>query len=297
MTAVGYIGLGAMGSAIAEQLQPHVELHVFDVDKSKMHYFTGLGAVTCASAAELAARCRIILLCLPTSAEVQEVLFGPNGIASGMQPNTLVIDQTSGHPDKTRWMANELAALDAVLLDAPVSGGPNGARAGTLSIMLGGPAEKLEEALPILNQISPNIFRCGDTGSGQVVKMVNNAIAACHRAVTLEAIAVGAVNGLSLDTMEQVINAGSGKNGASEKIFRTLTEGIPSSALSLELMIKDLRQANKLAHDSGAPMFVLQPVQDLFLACINTYGADKSVDQLAATIAHAAGISDWRNVG
>ena len=136
---VGYIGLGAMGGALARHLVNKHSLTVLDLNNAVVASFEKLGASAARSARELARNCEIVLMCLPRSSDVERVLFGPEGLADGLSEGTIVIDQTSGIPEETRKFEQRLAALGVSMLDAPVSGAMATAIAGTVSIIASGP--------------------------------------------------------------------------------------------------------------------------------------------------------------
>lgn len=175
MSNIGYIGLGAMGGALARRLQATYPLTVWDLNTKATAAFEALGAVVAPAAAELARRCDVVLLCLTRASDVHTLIFGPGGLAEGLAAGTLVIDQTSGVPGETREIAARLATQGATLIDAPVSGGPAGAAAGTIAIMVSGPDESLERASPVLEAVSPHVIYCGAAGSGHVAKLMHNA--------------------------------------------------------------------------------------------------------------------------
>ncbi len=132
-----------------------------------------LGA-TAGTLTQIGEECQVVFLCLPTSAHVRQVVFGPGGLVRSLTPGTLIIDQTTGDPNETRKMAVELSARGIDLIDAPVSGGIAGAQAGTIAIMVGAEQAQFERAAPLLQTISPNIFHAGGIGNGHVIKQVNN---------------------------------------------------------------------------------------------------------------------------
>ena len=205
---VGYIGLGAMGGALARHLIGKYPLSVLDINTAAMAAFVKQGAVAAASAAELARTSDIVLMCLPRSYEVRQVIFGPGGLAEGLSPGKIVIDQTSGVPAETREFAQRLAERRVSLFDAPVSGAMATAVAGSIAIIASGPADALTRALPVLNAISPNVYRCGDrVGNGQTMKSVNNIMNAGCRLATLELVAMGRKMGLSLEAMTEAMNS------------------------------------------------------------------------------------------
>ena len=173
MTAprIGYIGLGVMGGALARRLLREHKLTVFDLSKERCAEFAALGATVAASPAEVGAASDIVLTCLPTSAQVRAVIFGDNdGLIRGMKPGGLIADQTSGATAATRAMAEELAPTGVQLIDAPVSGGPRGADAGTIAIMVGGEPAQYARLEPVLKVISPNVAHVGPLGAGHTLK-------------------------------------------------------------------------------------------------------------------------------
>ena len=288
---LGYVGLGAMGGALARRLMLSHKLRVLDLRPEAVGDFTANGAVPAQDGASLARESDIVLLCLPRSADVREAIFGPGGIAEGLTPGKIIVDQTTGDPDETRAMAAELAEIGVTMLDAPVSGGPSGADAGTIAIMVGGPAETFGAVRPYFESISPNIVHCGGIGNGHVVKLVNNTIAACNRLGMLEAVAMGRKYGLSLETMNEVINKSSGRSGATERVLPAMIEGTFSSNFALGLMLKDVSLATELGMKCGAPMFLHGIVRGLLQNGLHRCGADVNLDEMISVI---EGMADTR---
>ena len=177
---LGYVGLGAMGGALARRLMLSHELRVLDLRPEAVAAFAADGAIPVQDGAALARACDVVMLCLPRSSDVREAIFGAGGLAEGLAPGAIVVDQTTGDPDETRAMAAELAERGVAMIDAPVSGGPSGAEAGTIASMVGGPSQAFETVKPNLQAISPNVVHCGEVGNGHVAKLVNNTIAACN---------------------------------------------------------------------------------------------------------------------
>ena len=281
---LGYVGLGAMGGALARRLMLKHKLRVFDARPQAVAEFAGNGAIPVQDAASLARECDIVMLCLPRSADVRDVIFGSGGLIEGLEPGKIVIDQTTGDPDETRAMAAELAERGITLVDAPVSGGPAGADAGTIAIMVGGAVETFEAVKPALESISPNVMHVGDIGNGHVVKLVNNTIAAVNRVGMLEAVAMGRKYGLSLETMNDVINKSSGRSGATERVLPALLAGKASSNFALALMLKDVSLATQLGSKCGAPMLVHGVVRGMLQAGLYEQGEDANFDDMANVI-------------
>jgi 3-hydroxyisobutyrate dehydrogenase len=287
---VGYVGLGTMGAALARRLMLSRKVHVFDVRPEVVRELEAEGAVGAADLPTLARACDVIMICVPTSAVVRKVLFDQGGLAEGLTPGKIVIDQTTGDPDQTRSIAADLQKLGVPLVDAPVSGGPRGAVAGTIAIMCGGPSESYEKVRPILESVSPNIVYCGETGNGHVAKLVNNAVASCNRLITYESIAMGFKYGLTIDDMSRVINKSTGWSSASERILPVLASGGQSSDFQLELMVKDLRLAAQMGISCGAPMLIANTVRSLFEVGANQLGGTAKLDDMARLFEAMAGI-------
>ena len=281
---IGYVGLGAMGGALARRLMLSHKLHVLDLRPDVVQGFTDKGAVPAQNGAALAAACDVVLTCLPRSENVREAMFGPGGLAEGLSPGKILVDQTSGDPDVTRIMAAELAERGVTLIDAPVSGGPAGADAGTIAIMVGGPLEAFEKVRPYLESISPNVMHCGDTGNGHVVKIVNNTIAACNRLAMYEAVAVGKKYGLTLQTMSDVINKSSGRSGATERTLPAMLKGEQASNFAIGLMLKDVSLGAKLGINAGAPMLIANVVRGMLQAGTYELGESANLDDIVQQI-------------
>ncbi len=288
---IGYIGLGAMGGALARQLIGKHTLTVWDINTSAVAAFEKLGARVAHSAAELARQCEVVILCLPRSSDVRQVVFGADGLAQGLAAGTLVIDQTSGFPSETRTIAQQLAERGVAMIDAPVSGGISAANAGTITIMVSGPDDAYENALPVLSAISPNVLRCGArVGDAQAMKLVNNVLSAGCRLATLEVVAMGRKMGLSLASMTDVINKGSGRNRTSKLMLQSIVDGKPaSSSFAMSLMLKDMNQALSLGMECGAPMALTNIVRGLLQIGVNTLGEKAQLEQVLGLIESLAG--------
>lgn len=287
---IGYVGLGSMGGALALRLLLTHPLRVYDLEPKAVARLVEAGATGCRSLRELAAACDVVLLCLPTSDHVRSALFGEEGLAAGLRPGALVIDQTSGDPTITRALGAELAQRSVALVDAPVSGGTQGAEAGTIAIMVGAAPEQLGQAEPILRAISPNVFHAGGLGAGQVIKLSNNLLSAGQRLLTFEAVALAVKNGITPAKACEILLAGGGRNAFLEKFMAPhVVEGRLSSGFTLGLMHKDVRLACQLGGDSGVPMFFGSLTREFYQLCINQLGRDAQVHAAALVVDGMAG--------
>lgn len=288
---IGYVGLGVMGGAIARRLLLSRHLHVFDLNQDAVAALVGAGATAAESLRALAGICDVAMLCLPRSADVRAVIFGDGGLAQGLKPGAIVVDQTSGDPNETRAMAKELAGQGIHMLDAPVSGGAKGAEAGTIAIMTGGEETALASVRPVLQQISPNIFHCGAVGAGQVMKLINNTISTCNRIAMLEGLAMGIRNDLDLRTMSDVLNSGGARSKTTENMLPAMIRGEPDAFFQLALMLKDLNLATGLAAETGVPLQFGQLARAMLQAASNTLGPDANLFDITDYVASEAGIS------
>jgi 3-hydroxyisobutyrate dehydrogenase and related beta-hydroxyacid dehydrogenases len=267
MTRVAFLGLGAIGAPMARQLARRFDLAVWNRTASRAVAFASMhhGATQARTPAEAAADRDFVFTCLPTSAEVEQLLDGPNGLLAGLQHGALFIDCTSGDPDGSRRIATRLAAAGVGFIDAPVSGGVSGAEQGTLTVMCGGSAGDVAKARPVLEAFGRKIIHCGDVGAGDAVKAVNNAMLAVHIWAAGEGLAALAKSGVNAKVALEVINASSGRSNTSENLFpeRVLTRAFPRT-FRLALLDKDLRIAADFARTQKVPSPLLQLTSELF---------------------------------
>jgi 3-hydroxyisobutyrate dehydrogenase len=287
---VGYIGLGAMGGALARHLVGKHELIVLDRNSEAVAVFEKLGARAAPTPAELARHCEVVLLCLPRSSDVRSVLFGPDGLAEGLARGAIVVDQTSGAPDETREFARLLSESGVVMMDAPVSGAMAVAVAGKVSIIASGPREVFERVLPVLSAISPNVFHCGErVGNGQTLKAVNNMMNSSCRLATLELVAMGRKAGLPLEAMTEAINHTTARNFTSQGMLVAIAEGRQSTKFGLALQVKDVNQAISLGIDNGVPMPISGVVRGLLQIGLSSLGPNAQLEQMIGVIESMAG--------
>jgi len=287
---VGYVGLGAMGGAVVRRLMLTRRMHVFDVRPEVVRAFAGREALAAANLVTLAKSCDVVMMCLPTSKVVREVLFAEGGLAEGLSSGAIVIDQTTGDPAQTISIAAELQERGVTFIDAPVVGGPGAAAAGTLAILCGGPTDAYEKVRPLLQSISPNVTYCGSTGNAHILKLVKNAISICNRLLTYECVSMGFKYGLPLDLMSKVINKSSGCNVASERILPVLASYGRTASLRLELSLKDIDLAARVGAGCGAPMLIANAARTLLEIGVQQIGAGANVDEIARLFEAMAGI-------
>ncbi|NNG15549.1 MAG: NAD(P)-dependent oxidoreductase [Gemmatimonadales bacterium] len=261
---LGFLGLGAIGRPMAAHLAGH-DLTVWNRTESVARAFADHHDVRrAATPVELAARVEAALTCLPTSAEVQEVMFGPEGVAEGLAPGSLVIDCTSGDPARSRMIGKALAERGVLFVDAPVSGGTNGALAGSLTVMVGGPKKAYARALPILSAFASRVEHVGPLGTGHALKAVNQAVLATNILALGEGLAALVKLGVSGGRAVEVLNASSGRSFVSEQLVpeRVLTGEWPKT-FRLALLDKDAAIALEVLEGAGVAGPVLHRVSEL----------------------------------
>jgi 3-hydroxyisobutyrate dehydrogenase len=269
---VGYVGLGSMGGAIARRMLLSRKLRVSDLLPDRVAALTQAGALPAQDLPSLAAASDVVCLCLPTSTEVREAIFGAAGLAGGLKAGTIVADMTTGDPLATKAMSKELASRGIDMIDAPVSGGPDGAAAGTLAIMVGASVALYEKVRPVFESVSPNVFRMGEVGAGQTMKLVNNLLLAGCKVMTYEVMALAVKNGLDPKLCGEVLQKSSGRNATTERTLQGTLDGAFRGTFSLGLMSKDVRLANQLGQDTAIPMLLGRLVQELHQVALNNHG-------------------------
>jgi 3-hydroxyisobutyrate dehydrogenase len=248
--SVLFIGAGRMGAPMAMRLaDAGIALSVADVSPHTLRAFEARGVAVAGSGADLPGE--VVITMLPDDASVRDALLGPGGACLSL-PRRSVIDMTSASPAGTRALSAELAAMGIALLDAPVSGGMAGARAGSLACMVGGEGVDFTACRPLLDLMCGKVFHVGPVGSGHVVKALNNYLSAASLWASCEALAVGTRLGLDPAAMLAVWNEGSGISHATlVKLPRHVLTGRFDFGQSLALFCKDIGIAAALADEAG----------------------------------------------
>src|SRR5205085_8535326 len=212
---IGFIGIGVMGRPMALNLlkaEHHVTIYARHPEKSEVQEVIQSGAKLAPSSRAVAMASDIVITMLPNSPQVEEVVAGPHGLLEGARKGLIFIDMSTIAPAVTRKLAQEASIHGVHLLDAPVSGGSQGAINGTLTIMVGGERDIFEQARPVLEAMGKkeNIFHIGPNGAGEVVKIVNNILTGAIAAATSESFVLGVKAGADVDTMAKVIGVSAG---------------------------------------------------------------------------------------
>jgi 3-hydroxyisobutyrate dehydrogenase-like beta-hydroxyacid dehydrogenase len=288
---LGFIGVGRMGSLMAGRLlEAGHALSIFDTNEAAMARLEQRGAVRAHSAAEVASVAETVFISLPTPDIVRSVALSESGIIAGSTVRTLVDLSTTG-PAVAKLVAEELKARRISAVDAPVSGGPSGAEKGTLAVMLACPRHLVDELRPLL-EIFGRVFFIGEfPGMGQTMKLVNNLLSASAIAITSEAMVLGAKAGLDPTIMIDVINAGSGRNTATEDKFpRCVLPRRFDFGFATELLYKDVKLCLAEGETLGIPMIVGNAVRQLISITQATHGPNSDITEIVRTVEQWAGV-------
>ncbi len=277
---IGFIGVGNMGGPMAlNMVAAGHQLVVHDIRPDALKPF-GNKIEIAASPAEVASAAEVVMVSLPRPEIVQNVVLGRDGITSGTRRRIFVDLSTTG-PRLARAVAEELKKEDVVALDAPVSGGVAGAVKGTVAVMLSGPKPAADIVTPLLASIGKVFYVGAEPGMGQTMKLINNLLSATAQAATAEAIVMGAKFGLDPKLMIEVLNAGTGRNTATEAKFPN--DILPrrfKGGFALGLMVKDLKLALETAENLHVPMWIGQTVKELWLYAEGRGGPDQDSTEL-----------------
>lgn len=289
--SLGFIGVGRMGSLMAGRLlQAGHRLSIFDLNEQAMARLEQRGAVRAASPAAVASLAETVLVSLPTPDIVQSVALSPSGVIAGSAVRTFIDLSTTG-PAVAKVVADALGAKGITAVDAPVSGGPSGAETGTLAVMVAAPIELANALRPVLDVLGRVFFIGEKPGMGQMMKLVNNLLSASAIAITSEAMVLGTKAGLDPAVMIEVINAGSGRNTATQDKFpRCVLPRRFDFGFTAELLYKDVKLCLNEGETLGIPMIVGNAVRQLIAIAKATQGPDSDITEIVRAIEQWAGV-------
>ncbi|WP_428032893.1 NAD(P)-dependent oxidoreductase [Ancylobacter sp.] len=253
--SVGFIGLGTMGREMARNLlEAGFAVRVFDIASTAIDELVARGAEAASSPADAARNADIAITMLPDTPQVEEVVLGAGGLLADPPRGRLVVDMSTISPVAVQRMAAELKAVGIDMLDAPVSGGPVGAKNAALSIMVGGDAEAFARALPFFEAMGTTINHVGGPGSGQAVKLCNQLICGINIQAICEALALGRAFGVDLDQLRQVLLGGSAASWMLDRLGPSMIAGDDAAGFRIDLMLKDLRLVQEQALALSVPL-------------------------------------------
>ena len=274
---VAFIGLGNMGGPMACNIaRAGYDLTVFDLDPDKVSQVLTFGAKASQSAVEAVTGADVVLTSLPSPKVTRDLALGPNGIIAAMHVGSAWIEMSTNNLDverEVRGAANE-AGID--FLDAPISGGTEGAAAGTLTIMVGGEAlvfARYEELLKVLGE---NVQHLGPHGAGYVAKIAQVVLCYLHSVALSEALMLGVKGGVPADTMLSVIQNSTGRSYVAERYGRPILDGSYDPGFALGLAHKDMALTLELAKSVGAKLPMCEQVEAIYAEAVKEYGCDQN---------------------
>jgi len=265
----GVIGLGAMGGGIAENLiKKGFSVFVRDVRPEIVAQFTKKGATAASSSKELGSLCDVVLASLPMSPvepTLENEILGAEGVLEGMEPHKIIIDCGNTSPLTAKKLYHECQKKGVSFLDAAVSGGPEVAQAGTLSVMVGGLPEVFEQVKPIFNAIGKKVTYFGSSGSGQMAKLINNMVVAINLAAISEALILGQKAGLDISKLREAMSSGAAQSWVLDTYGRIWLERVPGQRAVEEVYRqKQLGWAFEIGSELEVPLPVTTCVHELF---------------------------------
>ena len=289
--SVGFIGVGNMGNPMAANvLKAGFPLTVFDKNPTAMENLVQAGAKRAASTRDVADAAEIVMTCLPASPDVEDLYLSPGGLVACARPGTILIDLSSVLPSTPRQLEPAAKKRGVHFLESPVSGGVSGARAATLAVMVGGDADVLKRAEPVLRAIGPNIFHVGPVGAGNTAKAINNMMACVNSLAMMEGLALGVKAGLAPMTIYEVVKASSGGSKALERIPKALIPRDFEPGFKVQLMNKDLETFNAIAKELHVPVSFSNVAQRYQQAALAAGLADKDTSVVMTIIERLAAV-------
>lgn len=265
---LGFVGLGVMGTPMAANLLRHgARVQVFDLDAAAVDGLTEAGAIPATSGAGAAEGADAVFVSLPDGPQVQDALFAAGGVVEGVPSGGVVVDLGTTAANTAREIAERLDERGLAFVDAPVSGGVTGAKAGTLSIMAGGTSDAYTRVAPYLACLGRSVH-VGDVGMGQVFKSCNQIVCAVNIQALCEAFALARSQGADLSLLREVMLGGAASSWMLDNLAPQMIAGDAGAGFRIELQLKDLRLATQTAYESGVPLPAAMQVTALYLEAL-----------------------------
>ncbi|HEX7568589.1 MAG TPA: NAD(P)-binding domain-containing protein [Anaerolineaceae bacterium] len=291
MKTVGYIGLGIMGKSIAHNiLKAGFPLVVYNRSQAAVDELVKEGARAASSASEVAAQVDVIFTNLPDSPDVEKVALGPDGVIAGAHPGLIFVDNSTIKPATAREIAQKLGQKGVRCLDAPVSGGDIGARNGTLTIMVGGPADAVEEVRPIFEAMGKTVTHVGSSGDGQIAKAANQIMVAAQMVAMGELLIFAQKAGADPQKVVEAIRGGAAQCWTLDVKPPRLFSGNRQPGFKASMQAKDLNIVLETARQYGVPLPTTAVNAQLFNAMIQQGFGDLDNSAVLAVIEALAGV-------
>jgi 3-hydroxyisobutyrate dehydrogenase-like beta-hydroxyacid dehydrogenase len=288
---IGFIGIGQMGKHMSRRLlEAGHRVVVHDLNRAAAAPLIEKGAGWADSPAAVARLCRVVITSLPEPRDVEQVVYGKDGLRQGWRAGDIYIDMSTNSPSFIRRIAADAATRGVSVLDAPVSGGVRGAEAGTLTIMVGGEAAPLKKVRKVLEAMGQRIFAVGPAGCGNVVKLVNNLISLECNSAAAEGFALGVKAGINPALLLEILKVSTGDNWCARQYPNTVFKGNFEPGFKISLAYKDINLALALGEENGVPLPVGATVRKDLKDTIAAGFRDKGVDAVILSREKAAGV-------
>lgn len=252
---VGFVGLGTMGLPMTKNLlKAGFEVWVLSRSRGPIEAAISLGAKEATNASDLASKVDVVLTCLPMPDSVEEIYFGENGILAGAHKDLILADHSTVSPELNKRIAQAAKERGIEFLDAPISGGPMGADAGTLTIMCGGTQNVFDRAYPVFAAMGRKIVLVGPTGSGSVAKLINNLLVGVHTSALSEAFVLGEKAGIDAHLLHEILKVSTGHSFMIDRTIDLIQDRDFAQRFSINLLYKDMKLATDLAEQLEVPL-------------------------------------------
>jgi 3-hydroxyisobutyrate dehydrogenase len=276
---LGFIGLGLMGTAMTQRLlEQGWGVTVWNLEPERVPPLVAEGAVAAETPAAVTAASDIVILCVLHTEAVQDVVFGPQGVARSAGPGKVLVDHSTIDPARTRAMAAELHAASGMRwIDAPVSGGPLASRAGTLTVMAGGAAEDVAVVKPAMDDLAANFTLMGPVGAGQTAKMINQAIVGAGYVVMAEALRLAEQAGIAADQLPRCLAGGHADSTLLQQLYPQMQARAfnPPRSYARQLL-KDLKAVQAFAHGLGLELPMVELATSRYTEYVDVRGQGMS---------------------
>lgn len=280
---IGLIGAGLMGHGIGKNIVTKgfalsVAAHK---NRAPIDSLVSLGANEAANPAALAATCDMVILCVTGSPQVEDAVYGENGLIKGAKPGLIIADCSTAEPASTQRIAADLAQRGIDFLDTPLTRTPKEAEAGKLGLMVGGSAALIAKIRPVLDCFAEVVIHAGPVGAGHQLKLINNFLSLSHAAIAAEAIAAAAKGGVSMVALKDIVIAGGANSVMFERLIKVPLDNDDSAAkFAISNARKDLRYYSDMAASLSAPAFLAAQVLQLYTLAVNQGYGDRFVPRM-----------------
>jgi len=288
---IGFIGIGQMGKRMSSRiLEAGYNLTVHDLKKEAATPLLEKGARWGNTPGDVARACRVVISSLPVPQDVEDVVYGTNGLKSGWKAGDIYIDMSTNSPSTIRQIAEDAKTMEVAVLDAPVSGGTKGAETGTLAIMVGGDSASLERVRKVLETMGQRIFPVGGVGCGNIAKLVNNLISLACNSISAEGFVLGTRAGINPGVLLDILKVSTGNNWCAQQYPDTVFKGNFEPGFKVGLAYKDISLALAFGEEYGVPLPVGAAVKKDLRDTIAAGFEDKGVDAVILPLENTVGV-------